>query len=352
MNVADAPGTGGIRSRAGAHALARAWNDFWFKPTATTTLALVRIAYGVVLVSWCAWISFDLVAFFSASGVLPEAVNRPYAWSLLRVFSSDTALFVLFGVLVVAAVCVLVGFHTRLATIVAFVVLVSFERRNVLALNAADILLRVFGLYLAMAPAGAALSIDRWRRARDRFWTFPKCAPWALRLMQIQVSVLYLFTVWLKLRGETWSDGTAVSYSLRVVEVTRFDIPAWFAMSPVATNVATYGTLAIETALALLIWNRRARPWVIGAGVALHLSVLAAIMVGLFSATVFVGYLAFTPPETAERWLERLRRRLWRSRFARLRSLAAAGIDSGYQPTLPWDQTARSAQSQDSPTSS
>lgn len=320
---------------------AASWNDFWFTPTPTSTLALVRIAYGTVLLAWCALISFDLIAFFSDSGILPEAVNRPYAWSLLEVFSSDAALFILFGVLVVAAGCLLVGFHTRLAAAVAFVVLVSFERRNVLVLNAADILLRLFGLYLALAPAGAALSVDRWRRHRDRFWEFPARAPWALRLIQIQVSVLYLFTVWLKLRGETWHEGTAVSYSLQVTEIARFEVPAWIAQSALVSNVATYGTLAIESALALLIWNRRARPWVIAAGVALHLSVLAAIMVGLFSATVFVGYLAFAPAERASGWIAGLRRCLWRSSSPRLRRVAAAGPDPGYQLPLPLGKPSR-----------
>ncbi len=314
--------------------LSSLWNDFWFRPTPTSTLALVRIAYGLVLLAWCALISFDVLAFFSGSGVMPEPLNRPFAWSLLEVFPSETALIVLFGVLVVAAGCLLVGFHTRLAAVVAFVVLVSFERRNVLALNAADILLRLFGLYLALAPAGVALSVDRWRRARDRFWEFPSRAPWALRLIQIQISVLYLFTVWLKLRGESWNNGTAVSYSLRITEIARFEVPAWIAQSALVSNLATYGTLAIETALALLIWNRRARPWVIAAGVALHLSVLSAIMVGLFSATVFVGYLAFTPADSASRWLEGLRRWMWRSSSARLRRVAAAGPITGYQLRL------------------
>ncbi len=319
-----------------ADRLADMWNEFWFKPTPTATLALVRIAYGGVLLAWCAFMSFDLIAFFSDSGILPERVAQPWSWSLLEVFSSDIALVALFSLLVVASACVLVGYHTRLASVVAFVVLLSFERRNLLVLNAADILLRLLALYLALAPAGAALSVDRWRRHRDRFWEFPARAPWALRLVQIQVSLLYLFTVWLKLRGETWNQGTAVSYSLQVVEVARFDVPAWFAQSALVSNVATYGTLAIETSLALLIWNRRARPWVIAAGVALHLSVLATIMVGLFSVTVFVGYLAFTPPEVATRWLLALRDHLWRARSPWLRRIAAAGPDPAYQPQLPW----------------
>jgi hypothetical protein len=301
---------------------------------------VVRIAYGAVLLAWCAFMSFDLLAFFSSSGLLAERVARPWTWTLLEAFPSDTAIFVLFALLVAAAACVLVGFHTRLAAVVAFVALLSFERRNLVVLNGADILLRLFALYLALAPAGAALSIDRWRRHRDRFWEFPARAPWALRLVQIQISVLYLFTVWLKVQGETWHNGTAVSYAWRITEVIRFDMPAWITQSALISNVATYTTLAIELALALLIWNRQARPWVIAAGVALHLTVLATITVGLFSVTVFVGYLAFTPHEMAARWLLALRDHLWRARSPVLRRIAAAGPDPGYQPQLPWSEAA------------
>lgn len=315
-----------------------AWERFWFAPTPTSTLAVVRIAYATVLLVWCALISFDLFAFFSSSGLLEERVARPFTWSLLDVFSSDAALVGLFVALVGAAACLLVGWHTRVAAVVAAVLLLSFERRNLVVLNSADTLLRLFGVYLAFAPAGVALSVDRWRRARDRFWEFPERAPWALRLMQIQVSVLYLFTVWLKVQGNTWNEGTAVSYSLRITEVARFEVPAWITQSAILANALTYGTLAVELALAVLIWNRRARPWVIAAGVALHLSIQATILVGLFSVTVFIGYLAFTPPETMTRWLLALRGVLQRSAWGPVRRVASAGPPHGYQPELPWPE--------------
>lgn len=318
--------------------LRAAWDRFWFAPTPTSTLALVRVAYASVLLGWCALISFDLTAFFSSSGILPSRVERPWSWSLLDVFGSDTAMTLLFAVLVWAAVFLLVGFHTRLAAVVAFVVLMSFERRNLVVLNSADTLLRLFGLYLALAPAGAAFSVDRWRAARERFWEFPLRAPWALRLIQVQVSVMYLFTVWLKVQGETWNNGTAVSYSLRVMEVARFDLPRWLTDSALLSNVLTYGTLAVELSLAVLLWNRRARPWVVAAGLLLHVSIQTTIMVGLFSTTVAVGYLAFTEPENASRWLLVLRDRLRRSRLGPLRRLGWAGPrrEADSQPQLPW----------------
>lgn len=332
-----------MRSPAALREVSSAWDRFWFQPTPTSTLAVVRIAYGALVLAWCGFMSFDLMAFFSSSGMLEERVARPFTWTVLEWFPSDVALVTCFVLLAVAAACVLVGWHTRLATVVVAVLLLSFERRNLVVLNSADSLLRLIGIFLMFAPAGAALSVDRWRRARDRFWEFPERAPWALRLVQLQISALYLFTVWLKVQGETWNEGTAVSYSLRITEVARFEVPISISTSALVSNLLTYGTLAVELSLALLIWNRRARPWVIAAGVALHLSIQATILVGLFSVTVFVGYLAFTPPETMSRWLLALRDRLRHSAWPPLQRLAAAGPPADHQPELPWPDPSPSA---------
>ena len=40
------------------------------------------------------------------------------------------------------------------------------------------------------------------------------------------------------------------------------------------------------------------RPWVLLAGVALHLGIDYAVRVGFFSYAVFVAYIAFLPPPT------------------------------------------------------
>jgi hypothetical protein len=77
--------------------------------------------------------------------------------------------------------------------------------------------------------------------------------------------------------------------------------------------VLTYATLVIEIALPVLLWNRRARPYVIAAGLALHLGIELTMAVGFFSATAVTLYLSFVEPATAERWLEVVRRRFARS---------------------------------------
>ncbi len=285
------------------------WDDFWLVPEPTSTLAVVRIAYGVLLLAWAAMLGPDLSPFFSTTGILPEGPDIPWAWSLLDAVGSDTFTTVVYWLLVAAAVGLVLGYRTRLAAVVAFVAIVSLYRRNPSVFQGGDQALRVFSFYFMFAPAGSALSLDRWRRARDHFWEFPERAAWALRLMQVQLSLIYLFTVWIKVRGMRWNDGTAFSYSLRVGQLVRLELPAWITTSVVVSNVATYTTLAVEFAMAVLVWNRRARPWVLAAGVLLHLAIEVTLRVGFFSLTMLLFYLAWLDPHQVRLWLLALARR-------------------------------------------
>jgi hypothetical protein len=285
------------------------WNTFWFRPEPTSTIAVVRIVFGFVATLWTLSQAPALLTFFGPDGVVPEApVLGPGDWTLLNVSTSAPVVVGLWAATLLGALGVMVGFKTRLATIVLFIGVVSFARRDPYVLNAGDTLLRTLAFYFIFSPAGAALSLDRWRRARDTFWEFPLRAPWALRLMQIQVSIIYFSTVWEKLQGSRWRDGTAVSYALRIGDVHRFPTPGFLADSVVMSEVMTFGTLLVELSLAIFVWNRTLRPWVLALGVSLHLSIELSMMVGFFSLLMLTTYLAFLPPETASRLVLSIRR--------------------------------------------
>ncbi|HEX2192770.1 MAG TPA: HTTM domain-containing protein [Acidimicrobiales bacterium] len=303
-----------------------AWDRFWFAPVSTATLGVVRIAFATVLLAWAVALAPDVLSFLGSEGILPRAPDYATAgqsgsWSLLGSNPTDAAVVVFYAVFVVAVICLLVGFHTRLAALAVFCGLVSFTRRNPFVLNSGDLLLRVTAFYLLLAPAGSALSLDRWRRARREgadFWDFPRRAMWPVRLLQVQLSVLYLSTLWAKAGGTTWADGSAVSYALRVGFLNRLPVPDVVSDSLLLSNLLSYATLGTELALAVLVWNRRLRPWVLGLGVAFHLAIDYAIRVGFFSYAIFVLYIAFVPPHAMERWLQGMRSRLRERRQRRL----------------------------------
>ena len=290
---------------------AAAWNRFWFAPQPTSTLVLVRVAFGVVVLAWAASVLPVRSALFSTAGVLPHSPEPSGGmWGVLDAWSSDAAVAAVLAATAVAACAVVVGFMTRIATVVVFVGLVSFHARNPFAFNSGDTLLRGTAFFLMLAPCGAAFSVDAFRRrGRDAFRDFPARAPWALRLVQIQLSVLYLSSVWGKVRGTTWNDGTALSHVLSLADLRRFPLPGALVHSELLLNALTWGTLAVELAVALLIWNRAARPYVIAAGLGLHLGIDYSLRVGVFGMALAVSYLAFVPPAAAARFLAAVRTR-------------------------------------------
>ena len=73
--------------------------------------------------------------------------------------------------------------------------------------------------------------------------------------------------------------------------------------SELISNVLTFGTLGVELALGVLVWNRRLRPWSCSRGSGCISASTTRFVVGFFSYAILVLYIAFVPPETMDRWL-------------------------------------------------
>jgi vitamin K-dependent gamma-carboxylase-like protein len=291
-------------------ALVAAWNRFWFEPVSTATIAVMRIAFGALVFVWALTLLPDLRAFYTSSGILPQQPHIAWTWGLLQHSGSMTAVVAVWCALLVGSIGVMLGYRTRLSSLITFVTLLAIQRRNPWVINTGDWFLRMVAFYILLTPAGAALSLDRWRTARDDFWEFPHHAPWGQRLIQIQLSAGYLFSVWAKVQGTTWNNGTAVSYALRIGDFSRFAPPGALSHSLIASNILTFGSLATELSLVVLVWNRRCRPWVLAAGIVMHLLIDVTLLVGFFSYEIFIGYVAFVPEGSMEAALQRLRTRI------------------------------------------
>ncbi len=162
-------------------AVLAAWNRFWFAPQSVSTLAIVRIAFALLVLAWTAALGHDLFAFFSKGGLLPEQQDLGRAvgsgaWGPLGTFTSDTALVVTYLALLVGALMLLVGCGTRVAAVVVFVGLMALTRRNTWVLDSGDPLIRSIAFLLMLAPSGGALSFDRWFADASRRST-PRAVP-------------------------------------------------------------------------------------------------------------------------------------------------------------------------------
>lgn len=273
----------------------RLWRTFFFDKRLAYPLGAVRMAFGAVMVVWSLSLLPDLSTLFGPNGTLHSQPGG--LWGLLGYSNSQTWLVIAWLALFGSSIALMLGWQSRIAALAVFLLILSFERRDPYVFNSGDLLLRIEALFLVLAPCGAALSLDQ-RRKSGKFWDASEASIWTLRLFQLQMSLVYLSTLQSKLSGTTWPGGTAASYSMRLPDLAVLSVPSFVWNNALLINVITWGTLVLEVSLALLVWNPRLRPWVLGAGVVLHLSIQATLAVAFFSVAMFVLYIAFLSPDT------------------------------------------------------
>jgi hypothetical protein len=263
-------------------------------------VAVYRICFGVILLLNGLFLLPDAAALYGPDGVLPREAARalPHA-NGLNVLAwlpeNNGWVSAFFAVYLVAAACLSAGLLTRSSAAVVFLCLVSLHHRNLIVLNSADTFLRLASFYLVFSAAGRALSVDRWLRVRCG--TEPPgepapAAPWAQRLIQIQLAVAYLATVHAKLHGNPWVYGTAVYYVVRVREFDRFPVPYLFDHLW-TIKLLTWGTLVVEFSLGVLVWLRDLRYPVLLAGVMLHLGLEYSMNIQLFQWVMLSAFVLF-----------------------------------------------------------
>lgn len=310
-------------------AMSRAWAGWqrWaFDPVDTASMAALRIAIGLVTLGWALSYLPSAEAFLSDDGLVPVRPDLgTWAWNV-DIGLPRLAL----GLLCAFALMLTLGWHTRVAAVAVVILLIAIQRRDLYTLNSGDVLVRNVALFVALMPSGETWSLDARRRNRP---AVPR-APWALRMLQVQVSILYAAAVMAKLRGDAWNEGTAVGIALQLGDLQRFVVPEALSQSLLFSAALTYGTLVMETVLVFALWVPRWRLPAAIAGIMMHLGIDATLAVGWFSYALIAAYLAFAPPAATRRVVGRVLGWL-RARVPRAQPPATEPIASVHSDPLP-----------------
>ena len=289
-----------------------AWNRFFFTPQSPLNIALFRIIYGLLIIATVLLLRQDWLAWYGPHSWISSAtMHIVEPGTRLNLFSvipqTDFAIRAFFYVFLAAAFCLTIGLGTRISSIVVFLCLTSLDQRNLFILHGGDTFLRVSGFFLIFAPAGAALSVDRLlriRRGTEPIEIRPRL-PWAQRMIQLELAILYIVSFWWKMKGGAWIEGTALYYVFHLDEFQRFPIPQ-FLLRPAILRVGSWLALATEFSLGVLIWFKKLRYPLLVIGVLFHLSLEYAINVPMFQWDVLSAYVLFIDPADLERFGKRI----------------------------------------------
>ncbi len=301
--------------------LQRDWNEFWFRPSSAVPLGLFRMVFGALVLSYGLLLFPLRFVWFGSRGVLSVAdadtynvmppstyvlAGRsfgPIHWNVLSQPAADHWLTPFFLVFLLAALGLTLGFWTRTSSVLVYLCLLALHNRDAPIHNSGDTVMLVMSIYLILSPAGAACSLDRlgriFRGLEDD--QPPLIAPWTQRLMQLQIATVYLCASLSKVTGPLWMDGTATYYPMHLPESLRFPTPG--RDNVFVINLVTWGTIAIEMAMATFIWVPRLRLYVLALGVALHLGIEYSMNIPLFSALMIASYIVFLTGDDVRNFL-------------------------------------------------
>lgn len=285
--------------------LARAWQRFFFAPSAPTNLACTRIAlYGLLLgLSWTwefsTWGTFGgalwrpVPGFFFVSPPKPSVAFLTVATWLWRVSLLSACL----------------GVLTRASAAVAFVLgfyLLGFTNNfGFVYHNDAPIVIAL-GVLAASRP-GDALSVDA--RRRRQVVEASSEYTWPLRMIQILMVMMFVGAGVNKLRasGLAWIDAEPMRYLLvrhHFTHVPPTDLGLWIAEIPSLCFLLAASTVVLELGAPLALFSRRARRFWVPGLLCMQLGIWLTL--GLKFFTCMACYAAWVNWETLAPRLRRI----------------------------------------------
>lgn len=283
------------------------WNEFFYTESDPSTLGVYRIILGFFLfLNGISLIpDFEVWYGVGVNSLVPLKDSLEFYSNLrLNLFkwlspTESSAWFVLVTY-TISAFFLMIGFKTRLSSIVCFLLLVSLQNRNYAILNSGDTIMRCMLFLVMLSPCHLKYSIDSFLR-RKQGEVVPSYVPATfLRLLQLQFSIVYLATTLFKLKGYDWVDGTAVYYTSRLENFQRIIIPYVFDFSFLIKTI-TWSALLIEFSMGSLIWIKEYRKWVLLAGIMLHAGIELTMNIGFFEWIMMGSYVLFLEKDEFDR---------------------------------------------------
>jgi len=269
------------------------------------SLALFRIALGLLLLTDLAVRATDLRVMYTDAGMFPrsEVAYRitSWNWSFHSWGGSWEYEAILFGLAGVLALALLVGFQTRLATIGSWLMLVSIHHRVPAILSGGELLLRMLLFWAMFLPLQRVWSVDEWRARRRGHIRGPNEGSPELSVASaailLQMALMYFFSAITKTNSQ-WLHGEALA---GIFQNDFFASPraAWLLPFPRLLALLTWGTLLLEWLVPFLFFCFRAnapvRLTTLALLAAMHVGIAIFLEVGLFSFVSLAGLSLFLP---------------------------------------------------------
>ena len=266
------------------------------------SLALFRICVGIILlIDICVCFS-DLTVHYVDSGVLPRDVATKETLSIWvssfhLITGSAIGQSILLIINMFLAFLFLIGYKTRIVTVLCWLFIVSLQARNVLILSGADDTLRLSLFFCMFLPLGARYSVDSMMNSgnyitNNRYFSMGTAA------ILIQISMIYIFSFILR-DSPIWKEEYTALYYMFNIDFFSNDFGRLFLNYPPLLTALTFIFVWVELIGPIIVHI----PWfyipmrllVIGIFFSMHIGIATTMGLGFFPFISMATWLLFLP---------------------------------------------------------
>lgn len=253
--------------------LERVWGTQW----SLRPLAALRIGLGVAALVYYLSNYSEREYLFGPYAVWPWSqfltdVSDLNTFNLYALGRSEFLFELLYHLGMVVALLFMLGWHSRVLTIVHWAFMWSLYGRNPALLDGGDNLNYIVLIFMFVTNSGARWSLDARRRARRQSadtlseqhdTLFRKLTNLlhnaGVLAILLQACVMYFAAGLYKVQGEMWTNGTALYYIMRVPEFTLPGVSELIFTNKYLVYALTYGSMLLLAFFPLLVLNRYTR---------------------------------------------------------------------------------------------
>ncbi|WP_209310908.1 HTTM domain-containing protein [Streptomyces spiramenti] len=260
---------------------------------------------------------------------------------------------------VLAAVGLLLGWRTRVMSVLFMIGVLSLQNRSIFMGDGGDNVIKLMAMYLVLLRCGQVWSLDARRKARRApepgpdptgialwavaglalavttggglldGWVWQLClwglwlvfgAWWVverhwpgeprlvfdvlanlvhnmgLLIVMAQVCLIYATAGWYKIQGTRWQDGTAVYYPMNLDYFTPFpELSQALTGNGILVMIMTYGTVFIQVAFPFALLNRKVKNVLLAVMIAEHIGIAVLMGLPFFSLAMIAMDIVFLP---------------------------------------------------------
>jgi hypothetical protein len=306
--------------------------DFFWGPADARAYALVRIALAIgglvnLIDLWPHRFELYASTGMVSLGAVHEAMHGIRYLSVFDYVGSEGGTTAVFVAAALALAALGLGIFPRVAAVLVVVWHLSSSHRAPPILHGWDHILRAYSLLVLVSPMPKVWTV----RGSAATGSVPA---YGLRLMQWQLAVIYMTTVWQKLPDPYWRNGQLLAY-FSVSLFSRDPDTLLLVHHEWLSALATYASLAIEASIPWLLWFERTRVLGLLAGFGLHFLVAVTARIAIFSTCMLIPYAAFLERADID-WLSALVRSRSIRQFIDVLFVGRQGVGPApEQPTQP-----------------